>query len=48
MTDRRQHVQGNILSRLATAATTWTGSTGAFMTAVLVVVVSLVMWLLRK
>jgi low affinity Fe/Cu permease len=39
MDDRRQQVQGNVLSRFATAATTWTGSTGAFITAVLVVIV---------
>src|SRR5260370_39407130 len=38
MTERRQHVHRNILSRLATAATMWTGSTGAFIGAVLVIV----------
>src|SRR4051794_20280080 len=39
MEERRQQFKGNILPRLATAATTWTGSTGAFITAVLIVVV---------
>src|SRR3954466_15522673 len=39
MTDRRRPDHTNILSRFATAATTWTGSTGAFITAVLIVVV---------
>src|SRR3954454_24761508 len=39
MTDRRRHDHTNILSRFATLATTWTGSTPAFITAVLVVVV---------
>ena len=37
--ERRQQPKGNILSRFATAATTWTGSTGAFITAVLVIVI---------
>src|SRR4051794_41524526 len=39
MEERRQQFKGNILPRLATAATTWTGSTGAFVTAVLIIVV---------
>jgi low affinity Fe/Cu permease len=39
MIDRRQNEQGNILSRFATAATKWTGSTAAFVTAVLVIVI---------
>ncbi|HEV7427005.1 MAG TPA: low affinity iron permease family protein [Thermoanaerobaculia bacterium] len=42
MTDRRHHNQTNILSRFATAATTWTGSTPAFITAALIVVIWLV------
>jgi low affinity Fe/Cu permease len=42
MNDRRHHDHRNILSRLATLATTWTGSTAAFVTAVLVVVIWLV------
>jgi low affinity Fe/Cu permease len=37
--ERRQQPQGNILSRFATVATTWTGSTGAFVTAALVIIV---------
>jgi low affinity Fe/Cu permease len=39
MNDRRQSDHRNILSRFATAATNWTGSTPAFVTAVLVIVV---------
>lgn len=39
MSDRRQHAQGNIPSRLATAATKWTGSTPAFATAVMIIVI---------
>jgi low affinity Fe/Cu permease len=39
MIERRQNHQGNILSRFATAATKWTGSTAAFVTAVLIIVV---------
>jgi low affinity Fe/Cu permease len=39
MTERRQQAKGNILSRFATAATTWTGSTVAFVTAALIIVV---------
>lgn len=39
MSDRRQKSGGNILSRFATAATTWTGSTGAFVTAAAIIVV---------
>jgi low affinity Fe/Cu permease len=42
MIDRRQSDNRNILSRFASAATTWTGSTPAFVTAVLVVVVWLI------
>jgi low affinity Fe/Cu permease len=42
MLDRRQSDHTNILSRFATAATTWTGSTPAFMTAVLVVLIWLI------
>src|SRR5260221_10224241 len=42
MTDRRHYDHRNILSRFATLATTWTGSTAAFVTAVLVVVIWLV------
>ena len=42
MTDRRQHDHRNILSRFATLATTWTGSTAAFVTAVLVLLIWLV------
>src|SRR3954466_13157016 len=42
MTDRRRPDHTNILSRFATAATTWTGSTPAFITAVLVIVVWLI------
>jgi low affinity Fe/Cu permease len=39
MIERRQQDRSNILSRLATAATMWTGSTAAFVTAVAVIVV---------
>jgi low affinity Fe/Cu permease len=39
MIERRQNSQGNILSRFATAATKWTGSTAAFITAALVIVI---------
>ncbi|MEA2336777.1 MAG: hypothetical protein QOE82_784 [Thermoanaerobaculia bacterium] len=39
MEERRRSNSGNILSRFATAATTWTGSTAAFVCAVLVIVV---------
>src|SRR5258706_3177736 len=39
MSDRRQKASGNILSRFATAATNWTGSTGAFVTAAMIIVV---------
>ena len=39
MPDRRQKARGNILSRFATAATNWTGSTGAFVTAALIIIV---------
>src|SRR6476620_6052109 len=42
MEDRRRGSQTKILSRFATAATTWTGSTGAFVLAVLVVVIWLI------
>jgi low affinity Fe/Cu permease len=42
MNDRRQSDNRNILSRFASAATTWTGSTAAFVTAVLVVVIWLI------
>jgi low affinity Fe/Cu permease len=37
--ERRQQPKGNILSRFATVATKWTGSTGAFVTAALVIIV---------
>ena len=39
MIERRQRIQRNILSRFATAATTWTGSTSAFVTAVMTIIV---------
>ncbi|MBV8547698.1 MAG: low affinity iron permease family protein, partial [Acidobacteria bacterium] len=39
MEDRRQSDNSNILSRFASAATAWTGSTSAFVIAVLVIVV---------
>jgi low affinity Fe/Cu permease len=39
MIERRQQTRSNILSRFATAATIWTGSTSAFILAVLVVIV---------
>jgi low affinity Fe/Cu permease len=39
MNERRQQAKGNILSRFATAATTWTGSTVAFVTAALIIIV---------
>lgn len=39
MTDRRHHDHRNILSRFATAATMWTGSTAAFVTAAGIIVV---------
>jgi low affinity Fe/Cu permease len=39
MVERRRTDQSNILSRFATAATRWTGSTPAFVTAVLVIVI---------
>jgi len=39
MKERRQQAGGNILSRFASAATTWTGSTPAFITAALVIVI---------
>jgi low affinity Fe/Cu permease len=40
MNDRRlRHRQGNILSRLATAVTEWTGSTAGFVIATLTVVI---------
>jgi len=39
MEERRQTIPGNVLSRFATVATTWTGSTGAFITAVLIIVI---------
>jgi low affinity Fe/Cu permease len=42
MTDRQQTDKGNILSRFATAATRWTGSTPAFVTAALVIVIWIV------
>lgn len=38
MKERRQQAQGNILSHFASAATTWTGSTPAFVTAALIIV----------
>ena len=36
---RQQHSRGNILSRFATAATNWTGSTSAFVAAASVIIV---------
>lgn len=42
MNDRRQSNKSMILSRFATAATIWTGSTAAFVTAVLIIVVWLI------
>ena len=39
MSERRQKTQGNILSRFATAATTWTGSASAFVVAAAIIVV---------
>jgi low affinity Fe/Cu permease len=39
MEDRRQSDNGNILSRFASAATAWTGSTPAFVIAALIIVV---------
>jgi low affinity Fe/Cu permease len=39
MMERRQHGHGNILSRFATAATEWTGSTTAFVLSVLLIIV---------
>src|SRR5207302_229238 len=42
MIDRRHYHHKNILSHLATLATTWTGSTAAFVTAVLIIVIWLV------
>src|ERR1043166_2369656 len=42
MVERRRHDTSNILSRLATLATAWTGSTAAFVTAALIVIVWLI------
>src|SRR5213082_1527218 len=42
MADRRQHDHRNLLSRLASLATNWTGTTAAFVTASLVIAI----WLL--
>src|SRR6266567_8682780 len=39
MPDRRLHIHRNILSRFATAATTWTGSTPAFVIAAAIILV---------
>src|SRR5437667_9409024 len=39
MLDRMLHRRGGVLARFATAATVWTGSTAAFITAVAVVLV---------
>ena len=39
ITDRRIRDHGNVLSRMATAATRWTGSTAAFVTAFTVILV---------
>ena len=39
MAGRRHHVHRNILSRFATAATTWTGSTPAFVIAAAIILV---------
>src|SRR5258708_9112661 len=41
MADRRHHVHRNPLSRFATAATAWTGSTPAFVTAAAIIL----MWI---
>jgi len=40
--ERRQSAKRNVLSRFASAATAWTGSTPAFITAALVIVVWLI------
>jgi low affinity Fe/Cu permease len=42
MADRRQHVHTNPLSRFASAATAWTGSTPAFVTAAAIVLIWIV------
>jgi low affinity Fe/Cu permease len=42
MDDRRRHDHTNILSRFASAATRWTGSTSAFVTAALIIVIWLI------
>jgi low affinity Fe/Cu permease len=39
MAERRKQIQRSVLSRFATAATTWTGSTPAFVTAASIIVV---------
>jgi low affinity Fe/Cu permease len=39
MNERRQEAKGNMLSRFATAATAWSGSTYAFVLAALIIVV---------
>src|SRR6266849_6562295 len=39
MADRRHHDHRNILSHLATAATTWTGSTPAFVSAAAIILI---------
>jgi len=42
MVERRRDDHSNILSRLATLATAWTGSTAAFITAALIIIVWLI------
>ena len=42
MDDRRRSDNSNILSRFATAATNWTGSTAAFVSAALIIVIWLI------
>ena len=42
MNERRRSDNSNILSRFATAATNWTGSTAAFVSAVMIIVIWLV------
>src|SRR5213082_1467704 len=42
MADRRQHDHRNLLSRLASLATNWTGTTAAFVTASLVIAIWLI------
>jgi len=42
MADRRRENNAKLLSRFATAATTWTGSTAAFVSAALIIVIWLI------